>query len=61
MSEDATLHSHRRENLKSYMFYKYVRTRITGDGREKLLVQQDVDDWAIAEAVIKEHYATKIH
>ena len=44
---------------KHDLFYKYVRTRITGEARAKLLVRQDADDWASVKAVLKEHYATK--
>jgi hypothetical protein len=41
------------------LFYKYVRTRITGETKAKLLVRQDADDWASIRAVLKEHYATR--
>jgi hypothetical protein len=41
------------------LFYKYVRTQITGESRAKLLVRQDADDWDSFKAVLKEQYATK--
>ncbi|PNF39993.1 hypothetical protein B7P43_G15585 [Cryptotermes secundus] len=41
------------------LFYKYVRTRITGEAKAKLLVRQDADDWASVKAILKEHYATR--
>jgi hypothetical protein len=46
-------------NIVQYdLLYKYVRTRITGEAKAKLLVRQDVDDWDSVKAVLKEHYAT---
>jgi hypothetical protein len=44
---------------KYNLFYKYVRTRIPGEAKAKLLVRQDADDWASVKAVLKVHYATK--
>jgi hypothetical protein len=41
------------------LFYKYVRTRITGEAKAKLLVRKDADDWDSVKAVLKEHYATR--
>jgi hypothetical protein len=44
---------------KNDLFYKYVRIRITGEAKARLLVRLDADDWASVKAVLKKHYATK--
>jgi hypothetical protein len=41
------------------LFYKYIRTCITGEAKAKLLVRQDADDLAGVKAVLKEHSATR--
>jgi hypothetical protein len=38
---------------KYVLFYKYVRTSITGEAKVKLLVRQDADDWASVKAILK--------
>ena len=37
---------------KHDLFYKYVRTRITGEARAKLLVRQDADDWTSVKGIM---------
>jgi hypothetical protein len=44
---------------KRDLFYKYVRTRVTGEARAKLMARQDAYDRASDKVVFKEGYATK--
>lgn len=41
------------------LLYKFVRTKITGEDKSKILARQDVLDWESAKAALHENYATK--
>ena len=44
---------------KHYILLKFVKTKITGDARSKLMVRDLTHTWALVKGILEENYAVR--